>query len=164
MIGLTHPTDLLLLCSAVALLAMLLSLLMNHLFTGWDARILQSFSRVTQSPRWFFAWVLVFLAWIPIRSLLIEHVKWFAGDGDLILLTVLWSVVPYMVENAMKYSAARQMDELQKQSEHIVKQNAAIVDLTTAIRAALDRLQEGDEFIRELLQRLLNAIEEDGTA
>jgi hypothetical protein len=153
-------TDLLLLCAAVAACTMLIATIFNRIFDGWDERALVWFSRAASSPKWSVGWVLIFLAWLPIRELLIKQSHWFANDGDLIVLTVLWSVGPYMVENAMKYSTAKQMALLETQSAHLVKQNTAILDLTTAVRAALDRSEERDDLLHDMVGRLLDAIEQ----
>ncbi|NNM92298.1 MAG: hypothetical protein HKL92_03065 [Candidatus Eremiobacteraeota bacterium] len=161
MFGLHHPLDILLLCAGVSFGTMLFVMLFNSSFDGWDRRVLQWFSNIAQSPKWFFGWVLIFLAWIPVRELLVEHAHWFAGDGDLIVLTVLWSVAPFMVENAMKYSTAAQMTAIQEQTSHIVAQNDAIVTLTTAVRAQLDRAAEHDDLLHEMVVRLLDAIEQN---
>lgn len=163
MLGLHHPTDILLLCAGVSFGTMLLVMGFNSTFNGWDMRLLEWFSKIAQSPKWFFGWVLIFLAWIPIRELLVEHAHWFAGDGDLIVLTVLWSVAPFMVENAMKYSTAAQMAAIQNQTTHLVAQNEAIVTLTTAVRAQLERAAEHDDLLHDMVARLLDALEQNRT-
>jgi len=161
MLGLHHPLDVLLLCAGVSFGTMLFIMLFNSSFSGWDRRLLEWFSKIAQSPKWFFGWVLIFLAWLPIRELLVSHVPWFAGDGDIIVLTILWSVAPYMVENAMKYSTALQMAAIQEQTTHLVAQNEAIVTLTTAVRAQLDRAAEHDDLLHEMVARLLDALEQN---
>ncbi len=163
MLGLHHPTDILLLCAGVSFGTMLLVMGINSIATGWDRRLLEWFSRVSSNPKWFFGWVLIFLIWIPVRELLVEHAHWFAGDGDLIVLTVLWSVAPFLVENALKYSNAQQLGEIQQQSAHLVAQNEAIVTLTTAVRAQLERAAEHDDLLHDMVARLLDALEQNRT-
>lgn len=152
--------DVLLLCAGVAATTMLLSMAVNRFFSGWDEKLLIWFSAVASSPKWSFSWVLIFIAWLPLRELFVKYSGWYARDGDLIVLTMLWSVGPFMVENAMKYSNQRQMAALERQTDMILRQSGRIVDLTEAVRDQLDNSEGRDELLHVMVSRLLDAIEE----
>lgn len=154
-------TDLILICSIVAIATAILAIITNRILAGWDLRFLNWFSEIAQSPRWFVLWILVLMSWIPIRALLVEHELWFRGDGDLLVMTILWSVIPFMVENAMKYSTARQMKVLEEQSRLIAAQTGQIKSLAGAIRTQLDDSNEKNDVIITLVTRLLDAIEQE---
>lgn len=145
--------DLILVCIIAATVTAILAVTFNKLYSGWDVKFLNWFSDIAQDPRWFIVWMLILVLWIPLRTILVEHNKWFSGDGDLILMTILWSVIPFMVENAMKFSSSRQMTLIQKQTDHIA-------DLTVAIRTQLDDSRDRDELLFSLVGHLLDAIEE----
>lgn len=125
-------SPLLLSCLVSITVTIMLVGLFHSMLQKAEVGFLHWFSGLTQSPRWFSTWALLVFLWIGARALLqLNHVVWFTQDADLIVMTVLWSVVPFMVENAMKYQQARQMD--------------ALTELTVAIKDELDRGRTRDE-------------------
>jgi len=124
-----------------------MALFINN-FVQFESRFVQWFSHMTSQPRWFTIWILVMVLWVPLRHLLIDHGK-LSSDGDFVVATILWSGVPFMVENLLKSTSAKQMNVL--------------TELVVAIHAELDRSSERDETVHALLVKLLDAIEIDRT-
>ena len=112
-------------------------------YVNFESRFVQWFSGLTSSPRWFTIWLLVMVLWIPTRHLLIEMGD-LTSDADFVVATVLWSCVPYMVENLLKASTARQM--------------SVLTELIRDIRQQHDHSEARDKAIHALLERVLEAI------
>lgn len=130
-----------------AFFALIICLMFAEKIPAIEHKILHWFSDVTQRPRWFIFWVLLFLIWVPFRFLALKHTKWFSGDTDVILMTFLWSVVPFMVENALKSSSALQMKML--------------IQMLELVKASQTRSEEHETLIIALSKKILEAIGDD---
>lgn len=133
-----------------AFFALLICLVFAERIPIIERNVLTWFSNATQRPRWFIFWVLVFLIWVPVRFILLKHTKWFGGDTDIVVMTFLWSVVPFMVENALKSSSALQMQML--------------VEMLELVKQSQTRSEEQEKLIIALTQKILNAMSEDDEA
>lgn len=91
-----------------------------------ESRFVRWASRITSRPRWFTAWVLIFLLWAVLRSIIQHRVDW-----DTILIFMLGSGVPYFVENLLKSQTQEQMELL--------------TELVVAIKQELDQSKQRDE-------------------
>lgn len=158
--------DVLALCAVIAMVSMGSLTILNTSIKGWDRRFLLWLSNVMSTPAWSISWWFIIVGWLAMRFLLYEYFDWFREWGDNVVITVLFAVSPYVVENAMKYSTAQQMAEIQSlteqiavQNEGIARQAARISDLTTAIRAQLDDSKDQADLLHAMVERLLDAIE-----
>lgn len=131
---------------AIAFLGITGITIFNKAFPHWDEKFLIWFSNIASTPAWSVCWFFIIIAWLSGRMVLYSHYPWFKEWGDNILITILFSCSPYVVENAMKYSTQITTQEILKLSESTDK--------------ALERLEESDKFIKELLNKLLEAIED----
>jgi low affinity Fe/Cu permease len=127
-------------------------------FVQFESRFVAWFSHMTSSPRWFTVWILLMVLWIPTRRLLLEH-NTMNVDQDFIVTTILWSCIPYMVENVLKSTTAKAM--------------AILTELVISIKSEVDHSRERDELalerdtqaaqrddiIIEVLNRVLDSIE-----
>lgn len=163
------PLDVFLICAVVGSLSMLGVTIVNGVFKDWDEGILLWFSDIVSTRTWSISWWFITMAWLAARIYLFEHYHWFRDWGDNVLITILFATNPTLVENAMKFSSKRQMDvitaqnsALANQTALIAQQNAHITDLTVAIREQLDRSEERDDLLHEMVSRLLDAIEQPG--
>jgi hypothetical protein len=129
-------------------------------FVNFESRFVQYFSHLTSSPRWFTIWLLVMVLWIPVRHMLLEN-GWLSTDNDFIVATILWSCVPYMVENLLKATTAKQMTVLLKILEKLSEGVEAMRQLVIEVKASQDRSEERDRATDELLVQLLKAISID---
>lgn len=125
-----------------------------------ESAITDKFSELTSKPRWFTIWVLVFVLWVCIHKLLLGKVSWYSEDVDLIIVTGLFSAVPYWVENSLKHSQAKFQILLLQTIDHLT-------ELTVAVKEALDKAEDRDiEFKAEqealymLFKKLVNTLEE----
>lgn len=125
-----------------------------------EEQLVAWFSRATASPRWFLLWVLIFFAWIPARHVLIER-KLMTSDEDIILITFLWSFMPFAVENALKAATALQMQvlttilECVQQAVDVVRKTVdEVKGLIVDMRGELAQMRKHDEEIAILLRRL----------
>jgi hypothetical protein len=139
--------------SSVILTILCMTIFVNS-FVNFESRFVQWFSHITSQPRWFTIWILVMVLWVPVRRLLIEH-GLLNTDSDFLVATILWSCIPFMVENLLKSTTAKQM--------------VVLTDLVVAVKAELDHSGKRDEVLLALLTQLLDRIEDvevtqDGSA
>lgn len=132
----------------------LVMVLFVNRFAQYETRFVNWFSRMTSQPRWFTIWLLIVALWIAVRHELLEQ-HLLGPDADLISLTILWSVIPFMVENLLKSSSAQQMEVLREQNDTLTK-------LVLALHSELDKSKERDGATYGLLIKIADAIEERG--
>lgn len=125
----------------------------------FEVVIADSFSRASQSARWFSIWLIAFPVYALGSTLLRHHTTWYTDEVDSLTMAFLWSAIPYYLENAIKYSQAKQM--------------AVLTELIVAVRSELDGSKERDaataqrddatairdRAMFELVQRTLDVIE-----
>jgi len=129
-----------------AICTILAGTLFINSFVNFESRFVQWFSHITSSPRWFTIWILIMVLWVPLRHLLIERGA-LHPDADFVVATVLWSGVPFMVENLLKSTSAKAMQLL--------------TELVISIKEELDRSSERDKESAqrdESLLRVVNAM------
>ncbi len=141
--SLTKPSDLIYVVAISVICTLLAVSAFVNSYVNFESRFVQWFSHMTSSPRWFTIWLLVMVLWVPLRHLLLEHGQ-LSSDADFVVATILWSCVPYMVENLLKATTAKQM--------------ALLTDLLVEIRASCKRSETRDETSDLLLERVLEAI------
>lgn len=140
-----NGVDLFALLVVVAMFSISTITILNKIFPHWDERFLMWFSNIASTPTWSVVWFFIIISWMAGRLVLYKHFPWFREWGDNILITVLFACSPYVVENAMKYSTAIT--------------NREILRLSESMEKALERIEESDEFVKELLNKLLSAVE-----
>jgi hypothetical protein len=160
------PQDMMYVVAVTVVCTVLAMTLFVNGFVSFESRFVQWFSSVTSSPRWFTVWILVMVLWVPVRHLLIEH-GWLHSDADFVVATILWSGVPFMVENLLKSTSAKQMIALHDLTFSIreellrsVRRDDDLAKLTISIREEVDRSTERDGTLHALLHRLLDVLEE----
>jgi len=130
------------------------------LLMTFETAIADGFSRASQSARWFSVWLIAFPIYAIGSTLLRSHTHWYTDQVDSLVMAFLWSAIPYYLENAIKYSQAKQMGvltelvvELRKELDRSRERDeaAALRDEATAIR---------DRAMFELVQRALETIEQ----
>jgi hypothetical protein len=125
-----------------------------------ELKLTDKFSEITSNPRWFTSWVLVFILWAAVHiGLRRAHVTWYNDDLDFIIVTALFSAIPFWVENSLKHSQA-------KFQALLLRQVDTIAELTVAIRHAVDQGEGRDvefaaenEMVIALIHKLLDAME-----
>lgn len=158
-------SDTLYVIATTAIVTILAATLFVNSFVQFESRFVQWFSTITSSPRWFTVWILIMVMWVPVRHLLIEH-NWLKSDADFVVATILWSGVPFMVENLLKSTSARQMIALTQLTLSIREEvklsrtrDDDLAKLALSIREEVDRSTERDGTLHALLTRLLEIIE-----
>lgn len=145
------------------ILTMIGVLLFGDKLPGVEKRVAEWFSSVTQRPRWFVLWWLVLPLWLVGRHyLLANHVPWFTPDTDNILAVTLWGFIPYSVENALKFTSARQMATLEQlllAAQDVARKQNEIME---AIQADLDRSEERETLMLELIRKNISIIRASG--
>ena len=110
--------------------------------------VVHRFNDWCQSPHWSFFWILYFIGWTLWRQLA-PH-PWYTNDIDLLVITWSSAALPFFVENALKYTSGRQLQEQQKQMEllekiAILNQEMAkrILAVVEDVHTDIQELQEG---------------------
>lgn len=152
--------------ATTAICTILAMTLFVNSFVQFESRFVQWFSHLTSQPRWFTVWVFVMILWVPARHLLLAH-GLLSQDGDLVVMTILWSGVPFMVENVLKSASAAQMASLhhltlfnKEELERSAARENVTADLVLSVKEEIDRSAERDLTLHTLLTRLLDAIED----
>lgn len=109
-----------------------------------EEKLTDWFSVATSKKRWFSSWILIFVLWIACHRLFLGH-GWYSEDVDLIILTGLFSAVPFWVENSLKHGQAKFQDLLMD----LTKQHSIMLSLAAA----------RDEATLTLVEKLFDALE-----
>lgn len=154
----TRPTDIVQIVTISVLCTLLACAAFVNSYVNFESRFVQWFSHLTSSPRWFTIWLLVMVLWIPVRHLLIEH-GMLSNDTDFVVATILWSCVPYMVENVLKSTSAKAMAAMTELIIEVQRSQKRSEEKDSLILELLQQLHDKDELMVKLLDRLLDAIE-----
>lgn len=148
---------------SVAALTVLLTLvgvgIFAHFLTRFETAIADGFSRASQSARWFSIWLIAFPIYAIGSTLLRSHTTWYTDQVDSLVMAFLWSAIPYYLENAIKYSQAKQMGAITVLIEHVREElgHSRQRDEATELRDDATALRDRAMF--ELVQRAVHIME-----
>jgi hypothetical protein len=87
-------------------------------FIAFELHIINTLSVWSMSSHWSFFWILYFIGWTLWRQLF-PH-PWYNDAMDLLVITWASAVVPFWIENSLKYSQGIQLKEQKTNTELLI--------------------------------------------
>lgn len=101
----------------------------------YEEKLIDWFGNLATHPRWFTTWVIAYVCWAWMHNYLHFYLPWYDDTKDFIVVTGLFSCVPFWVENSLKRSQAQAavlaqatLEEIKKQTE-LIKQTLELHDI-----------------------------------
>lgn len=104
---------------------------------------------MSQSLHWSFFWLIYFFIWTIFREFF--KPKWYDTDTDLLIITWCSAIIPFYVENAMKFQQNIQLQKQEEQLKMLENQTKLLIEMAQlSISIGKDTLKSLDEISDEL--------------